>query len=156
MNEIEELLAREHIRNVIYRYCIAIDGRDWDGVRACFAPDATVSHGAYNGPADKFLGFAINILEQMTETVHLLGGIAIEFEDGLAKTNAPFTSFHHIPGKYDKVGPVVTDGVDTDWISAGRYRDTLQCFDGEWKIINRQAYNDWTRRQPSRPAKTAV
>ena len=42
MNATEELLAREHIRNVIYSYCRAVDSRDWDAVRACFASNATI------------------------------------------------------------------------------------------------------------------
>lgn len=149
----DELLAREHIRDVIYRYCRALDSRDWEGVRACFAPDATINHGSYSGPVDRFLDFAIDILEKMDETLHSVGGVSIEFEDGIAKTNATFTSFHHIPGKYDKVGPVPTEGVDTDWMVAGRYCDRLQSVDGVWKITKRQAYNDWTRREPSRKAK---
>ena len=153
MNVNDELLAREHIRNVIYSYCRAVDSRDWDGVRASFAPDATISHGSYSGPVDKFLDFAIDILDKMTDTVHSVGGISIEFEGEQAKTNATYTSFHHIPGKYDKVGPVPTGGVDTDWMVAGRYCDTLQRIDGVWKITQRQAYNDWTRREPSRRAK---
>jgi len=156
MSVTEELLAREHIRSVIYGYCRAVDSRDWNNVRACFAPDATISHGSYSGPVDKFLDFAIDILDKMGETLHSVGGVSIEFVDGVAKTHATYSSFHHIPGKYDKVGPVPTDGVDTDWLVAGRYCDTLQCFDGVWKITNREAYNDWTRREPSRPAKTPV
>ena len=153
MNATEELLAREHIRNVIYSYCRAVDSRDWDAVRACFASNATISHGSYSGPVDKFLDFAVGILEKMDETLHSVGGISIAFEDGIAKTNATYNSFHHIPGKYEKVGPVPTDGVDTDWIVAGRYCDTLERFDGVWKITKRQAYNDWTRREPSSKAK---
>jgi len=153
MNVNDELLAREHIRNVIYSYCRAVDSRDWDSVRACFSPEATISHGSYSGPVDKFLVFAIDILERMNETLHSVGGVCIEFEAGIATTHATYNSFHHIPGKYSKVGPVPTDGVDTDWIVAGRYCDTLECFEGVWKITKRQAYNDWTRREPSRIAK---
>ena len=153
MNVTEELLAREQIRHVIYSYCRALDSRDWETVRVCFAPNAMINHGSYSGPADKFLDFAINIIEKMNETVHSIGGVSIEFDGSIAQTHAPFTSFHHIPGKYDKVGPVPTDGVDTDWMVAGRYCDTLERIDGVWKITKRQAYNDWTRREPSRKAK---
>lgn len=153
MNATEELLAREHIRNVIYSYCRAVDSRDWDAVRACFASNATISHGSYSGPVDKFLDFAVGILEKMDETLHSVGGISIEFDGDIAKTHTTYSSFHHIPGKYDKVGPVPTDGVDTDWMVAGRYCDTLERIGGVWKITKRQAYNDWTRREPSSKAK---
>ena len=52
-------------------------------------------------------------------------------------------------GEHAQVGPVVTNGVETDWIVAGRYRDTLRLIDNEWKIINRIGSTDWDRVEPT-------
>lgn len=80
----EELLARENIRDVIYRYCRAVVSRDWESVRACFAQDASISHGSYSGPVDKFLDFAVGIFpgDMMKRSVG-----CISFSDTILKLN---------------------------------------------------------------------
>jgi len=150
MNAMEERQQRDLIRTVIHNYCRAIDERRFDDVMALFSEDSKIEHGSYKGTAEKFLGFLKDNLNKMEVTLHNLGGIIVEFEaPDLAHSHATFTSFHRISAKYAQVGPVVTNGVDTDWIVAGRYRDTLQLIDGEWKIIARLGSTDWDRVEPS-------
>ncbi len=43
---ISEMLAREEIRELRYRYCRAIDARDFEAVEACFTPDVLIDYGA--------------------------------------------------------------------------------------------------------------
>ena len=45
--DINELIAREEIRNLIHGYCRAIDEKDWDTVRGSFMEDAIISHGPF-------------------------------------------------------------------------------------------------------------
>ncbi len=40
-----ELLAREEIRELRYRYCRAIDARDFEVVEACFTPNVCIDYG---------------------------------------------------------------------------------------------------------------
>lgn len=40
---VEELLAREQIREVVVRYCRGIDAGDFDAVASCFTEDATLN-----------------------------------------------------------------------------------------------------------------
>ncbi|MEP1230564.1 MAG: nuclear transport factor 2 family protein [Litorimonas sp.] len=150
MNVTEENLQRERIRNVIYNYCRAIDERRFDDVMKSFSVDATIKHGSYNGAAKDFIGFLSNVLNKMDVTLHNLGGIIVTFEgNDLAHSHATFSSFHRMSGDHAQVGPVVTNGVETDWIVAGRYRDTLRLIKGEWKIIDRIGSTDWDRVEPS-------
>lgn len=150
MNAIEENLQRERIRNVIYNYCRAIDERNYNDVMASFAADATIKHGAYNGTAKGFIEFLSDVLNKMDVTLHNVGGIIVTFEgDDLAHSRATFSSFHRMSGEHAQVGPVVTNGVETDWIVAGQYRDTLRLINGEWKIIDRIGSTDWDRVQPT-------
>ena len=151
MNVMEEQQQCERIRTVIHKYCRAIDERRFDDVMASFSADAKIKHGSYNDTAKNFVGFLSNVLNRMEDSLHTLGGIIVEFErHDLAYSHATFTSFHRISAQHAKVGPVVTNGVDTDWIVAGRYRDTLQLIKGEWKIIDRIGTTDWDRVEPSR------
>ena len=150
MNAIEENLQRERIRNVIHNYCRAIDERRFDDVMKAFSADAKIKHGSYDGSAKNFVGFLSNVLNKMDVTLHNLGGIIVTFEsDDLATSHATFSSFHRMSGEHAQVGPVVTNGVETDWIVAGRYRDTLRLIDNEWKIINRIGSTDWDRVEPT-------
>lgn len=151
MNSVEESLQRERIRAVIHNYCRAIDERRYDDVMASFSEDATIEHGSYKGPAGNFVGFLSNVLNKMDVTLHNLGGIIVTFDDPEhATSHATFSSFHRISGEHEQVGPVVTNGVETDWIVAGRYRDTLQLIDGDWKIIDRLGSTDWDRVEPAK------
>ena len=150
MNAIEESLQRERIRGVIHNYCRAIDERRFDDVMKSFSEEATIKHGSYDGLAKNFVGFLSNVLNKMDVTLHNLGGIIVTFEsDDLAHSHATFSSFHRISGEHAQVGPVVTNGVETDWIVAGRYRDTLRLINGEWKIIDRLGSTDCDRVEPS-------
>ena len=150
MNTIEKNLQRERIRNVIYNYCRAIDQRRFDYVMKSFSADAKIKHGSYDGPAKDFVGFLSNVLNKMDVTLHNLGGIIVTFEgDDLAHSHATFSSFHRMNGEHAQVGPVITNGVETDWIVAGRYRDTLRLIEGKWKIINRIGSTDWDRVEPT-------
>ena len=153
MNAMEDCQKRDLVRTVIHKYCRAIDARRFDDVMALFSEDAKIEHGSYKGTAEKFLGFLKDNLDRMEVTLHNLGGIIVEFEaPDLAHSHATFTSFHRISAQHAQVGPVVTNGVDTDWIVAGRYRDTLRLIEGEWKIIARIGSTDWDRTEPSAPS----
>ena len=146
MNAVEENLQCERIRSVIHNYCRAIDERRFDDVMASFSHDATIKHGSYEGTAVNFMGFLKDVLNRMDVSLHNLGGIIVSLDGpDKATSHATFSSFHRISGAHAKVGPVVTNGVDTDWIVAGRYRDKLQLIDGEWKIIARLGTTDWDR-----------
>ena len=150
MDAIEESLQRERIRDVIYNYCRAIDERRFDDVMASFSVDASIEHGSYKGPAENFVGFLESILNRMDVTVHNVGGVIVTLDGPeSASSHATFSSFHRISGDHAQVGPVVTNGVETDWIVAGRYRDKLRLIGDEWKIIERLGTTDWDRIEPS-------
>ena len=150
MSAIEESLQRERIRSVIHNYCKAIDERSFDDVMASFSPDASIQHGSYKGSAGDFVGFLSDILNKMDVTLHNVGGVIVTLDGPeSASSHATFTSFHRISAKHAQVGPVITNGVETDWIVAGRYRDRLRLIDDKWKIIDRIGSTDWSRTEPS-------
>ena len=47
--DVEELIARQEITDVLHRYCRAVDRRDPDLLRSVYHPDATDDHGVYAG-----------------------------------------------------------------------------------------------------------
>lgn len=136
------------LRILIHSYCEAMDSQDWDKVRACFATDAVIKHGSFSGPANRFIEFAINIVSQTESCTHLVDSVDIHFEDDIALRNTHFSSRQIISGLHEKLGPVVTHGLDTEWLVKGRYLDKLMHINGTWKIIERQGYNDQTEINP--------
>ena len=52
--EIERFVDEEMVRRVRQRWAFARDYGDWEGMRACFHPDATVCVSWFSGPAATF------------------------------------------------------------------------------------------------------
>ena len=48
----ERVADRLQIQDLIYRWCRSIDRLDFDAMRSVFHPDATDTHGAYDGGVD--------------------------------------------------------------------------------------------------------
>lgn len=148
---IEELLAREQIRDVLHRYCKGIDRRDWALVRACFADDHVHNHGGIHGSADDFVRMACAVLLMIPATHHTIGNVHFTFsEDGLSvQTEANFVAYHLIEAGHMEGTPVTTHGKATDWIVAGRYCDRMERRGGAWIIVRRDAVHDWERVDPA-------
>lgn len=151
MEIIEQLWAREQIRDILHAYCQGIDRRDWDMVRGCFAADHVHSHGAFTGSAETFIGFASTALQNIPATHHSLSNVHFDFAaDGLsATTQANFIAYHLIEAGHIEGTPVPTGGKATDWIVAGRYIDRFEKRDGRWIIVARNAVHDWERIDPA-------
>ena len=147
----EELLDREMIREVIYRYCKAVDQMDWDLLFKCFTADAKHEHGPYAGDNKYFKGVVESVISSADGTHHTIGTIIIELDGDNAKTESSFVAYHRFPGGPVDATPIPTNGVDTDWILAGRYLDDFVRTDDGWKISRRQAPQDWMRIEPAGP-----
>ena len=152
MDKLEELWAREQIKDHLHRYCKGIDRRDWPLVRSCFADDHVHSHGEFTGPPDEFVGFASALLELIPATHHSITNVHFTFSpDGKSvETEANFVAYHLIEAGHTEGLPVPTEGKATDWIVAGRYCDTFEKRDGSWIIVKRTAVHDWERYDPAR------
>jgi 3-phenylpropionate/cinnamic acid dioxygenase small subunit len=153
MDKVEQLLAREEIRDILHCYCKGIDRRDWKLVRSCFADDHIHKHAEYTGPPDEFIGFASQILEKVPDTHHSISNVHIDFSsDGnSASTEANFVAYHYIQEGTPEFTPVPTGGKATDWIVAGRYCDKFEKRDGKWIIVRREAFHDWERYEEANP-----
>ena len=148
---IEEMAAREEIRDVLHRYCKGIDRRDWALVRSCFADDHVHRHSTFVGSAEAFISFASVVLGTIPATHHSVSNVHFAFaENGLSvETEANFVAYHLIEAGHTEGTPVPTGGKATDWIVAGRYCDRLEKRGGQWIIVQRQAWHDWERVDPA-------
>ncbi|GAB5459046.1 MAG: hypothetical protein Hens3KO_20760 [Henriciella sp.] len=146
MSRIEELWAREKIRDRLIVYCQAIDQRDWPLLRSCFGDDHQHDHGSFQGDADAFIAFAKQHLTRAEFCRHILTNIHIVLEaDGLhAQTQSSFFSIQRFPGEGETPS--------TDWLVSGSYHDTLVCDQEDWLIVKRVGKNEWIRKETVQPS----
>ncbi len=128
---VQLLLARGEMYDLGIRYGIAIDLRDWDHMRACFAPQMAARYGA---------GMEFTEIEKLVDwliatrfhpfTLHMMGNQLVEFDGDTARmeTYAKITHEHTDP---------LTGLEHRDAGGGGRYLDRLQKVNGHWRIGER-------------------
>ncbi len=136
---IEEVVAREEIRDVLLRYTRGIDRLDLELVRSCYHDDARDDHGAYQGDLDGFLAWVGDALSYFDSTMHFIGNQLIEIEGDVAHTESYCVAYHR-RGARDGEQP-------HDLVTALRYVDRLERrAEGQWRIADRVCVFDWSRR----------
>jgi hypothetical protein len=136
----ESLLAKDSIRDVLYRYCRGIDRCDRELLMSVYWPDGVDNHGMFNGRASDYCDYVIPLLQTMARTMHHLTNILIEL-DGLemARVETYFLALHELKN----------GGELSELVVAGRYLDRFDRRGGEWKIKERFVLLDWNQQQRS-------
>lgn len=123
---LQELLDKEAIREVIYRFCRGNDRRDGEMMKSCFHPDATDDHGLYCGPAQGYFEASKERDARVRAIHHLVGQTLVEVAGDAAAAETYATAT--IDG-FVGDGEVLTLTV--------RYLDRFERRAGEWKISDR-------------------
>ena len=134
--QIDDLLSKQEINDVLTRYARGIDRADLDLLKSCYHPDAIEEHGPnYSGPASEYFDGAIERIRAMGTMCHYLCNVHIELEGDIAYCEAYVLTFVRLQ----------KDGVDIDTLTGGRLRDKFERRNGEWKISYRKIVFDWNR-----------
>lgn len=132
----QRLWAEAEIRRVLLQYARGVDRLDLDLVRACYHPDATDSHGSFEGTVDEFVTWVARVLRRYDATMHLLGSPLIELiDDRTAAVETYGMAFHRTAG-----GPP-----EHNLVTGFRFVDRFECRDQEWRIAHRIAVSEWSR-----------
>lgn len=144
MAQLQRLLDKDAIRDVIYKYCRGMDRRDWDLVASTFHPGAYDDHGVYRGDAGGFIEFSKPRHDHVTMSMHHIGNILIEFqtsERALVESYCIGTHRYAPGGEGARKAITSSRSEDVDkpleltmWV---RYVDVVTKRDGEWRIENR-------------------
>lgn len=132
---LQALADKEAIREVLYRYCRAVDRRDWDLLRSVYFEDAFEDHGPVarcNAP--EYIDIMQKRVEVGNRTIsqHVMYNILIDLDGDTARSEGYFRA-------------VVGGGGSTDLLTAGgRYIDQLERRDGQWRISHRIALVEWS------------
>jgi len=133
MDAVEELVARDHIRQLAHRYALAVDGKDLDGMAALFVPD--VDNGRFGTGPEGVKRFFDQSMRRYHCSVHFVGNHVIDFDDddhahGVVYCRAQ----HHVlePEHW--------------WDEVLAYWDTYERVDGDWRFRRRQV-RSWYRQE---------
>lgn len=143
---LEQLLAKDAIRDCLFRYCRGIDRADETALRSACWPDGTDHHGPYNGSASGFVDWAMKTLPFIERGIHQIHNILIEFRPGGAAVESYFSAFQRQQG---------AEGKMQQWDMKGRYLDWFVKRGDEWRILNRVVVFDWTEEMPLPPGTEA-
>jgi hypothetical protein len=138
---LSELLDKQAISEVLIRYCRGIDRCEPDLLRSVYWPEATDSHGVFDGNALEFADFILPFLRRFRTTSHCLSNIAIRLAGDRAAVESYVTAHHERTG----------DSGAEDYVVGGRYLDLFERRGEEWRILARRFVEDWNQVRPSMP-----
>lgn len=133
---LDEVVAREQIRDALSRYARGVDRLDLDLALSAFHPGAVDHHGRNVGDPRTIFPLIFERLRAHVAGGHFLGCSVIEFRSASeACAETPAVGFHRIR----------TDSGLTDLRIGLRYVDRFEECDGTWAITHRHVLEDWRR-----------
>jgi len=143
MSELDELrgavatlVAKDQIRDCLYRYSRAIDRIDAGMLSSVFHDDAIIDFGVlFKGSKQEFIETSIAVQKRQTDCQHLIGNILIELDGDVAAVESYEMARHLTP---------LPTGIK-DMVMAARTLDRFERRDGRWAIAYRKKVLDWSR-----------
>ena len=133
--EVQALLDRQAIHDVVVRYCRGIDRLDLELVRGCYHPDATDDHGSFLGTRDEYVEWVGGVLMRYTGTMHVVANHLVELDGDVARSETYGVAYHHGDPPDDH---------RRNFTTGFRYVDRFERRDREWRIATRVAVREWT------------
>jgi len=131
-----ELLDERDIRELLLRYCRGVDRCDAELIASCFHPDAVDDHGSWIRRGSEVAEYITQRLRPGdASAMHFLGNVRAEVAGDSAIAESyllAFRAFRRDDKPYTRT-------------RALRFVDRLERRQGEWRIIERVAVDDWNR-----------
>jgi len=133
--EVQALLDKQAIYEVIVRYCRGVDRLDRKLLESVYWPEATDDHGTYNGPASGFIDRAMVGLADMIKTQHFIGNCLIELDSPTrAHAETYVNAYHQVKTRF---------GAE-EYTGGGRCLDTFEKRGKEWRFLSRTVCIDYS------------
>ena len=160
--DIEELVSRKNIHEVLTRYCRGIDRCDIDLLRSVYWEDGFDDHGTFAGNAQEFAEYVIPAIQASFEvTMHAITNVHMDIAGDVACTECYVIAYHKFRGDRDKAELIFgsryveqfdwseTGLLPQQFFFGGRYIDRFERRGGEWRIFKRTVVMDWNDTRPS-------
>ncbi len=139
---VEELIARQEITDVVKRLARGTDRLDEELMASCYHPDGFDDHNSFRGSGTEFARWVCEVLPHFRATHHFIADPSIRLDGDTAQVDT-YCEAHHV-------------GDDTDMVLGLRYVDRFEQRDGTWLIAKRVCAFDWTYTIPFDPDKRFV
>ncbi len=129
----EQLSDSAAILEILHCHCRGLDRVDAQLLKNCYWPEAEVDYGSFVGPAHTFadvIGPALSGAYELTR--HCIGNVHIQVLDDTARVESYVNATHLFKGGTQEMR------------FEGRYLDTLEKRDSQWKMIHRKVVMDWS------------
>lgn len=134
MDDIQALLDKQAIAEVLADYARGADRIDVDLLTSVFHPDAEADYGAmFTGTGHEFAAFLATVHPTMEAHHHQLGNMTIRVEGDRAGSET-YVSV--------RLRTRSESGVPIDIASHGRYVDRWERREGRWRIAHRRYLHD--------------
>jgi 3-phenylpropionate/cinnamic acid dioxygenase small subunit len=134
---VEEMLDKQEIVELLYRYATALDGRDWPALAAVFAEDGVADYTSLGLPAcegpDAIVAACRQTLIGFDATQHLITNPTVDLAGDPARARCYFQAQHRLAG---------APGGD-NYIVAGTYEDEVVRSPDGWRIARRTLIPTW-------------
>ncbi|MEI7754275.1 MAG: nuclear transport factor 2 family protein [Actinomycetota bacterium] len=136
-DQLDRLQSHDDIRQLIARYCWALDTLDRELFNTVFTPDATarLGRGTQHGP-DEMWALIHSVLATLDLSQHLVGSQLID----LHAEGSTATSRCHFHAQHVRAS---AEG-GSQYVIAGRYDDQLVRTSHGWRIAHRKLTMLWT------------
>lgn len=130
---LETLQAERDIVRLLYDYAAAVDGRDFDGIAACYWDDAFEDHSpGYCGPVAGYIEWLREIMLPGPVLWHQYGNIKVDVAEGADAAHVD--SYCQSAATFLGAG-----GMPAGWLLQGlRYVDVVARRDGAWRFQQRR------------------
>ena len=130
-NPSDELTEKAAILDVIHRYALALDRKDWKLLDRCFTQDARLDYTTAGGPAGSYRtelrAWLIEILEPVPVLQHFVSNVIIELDGDRARATVYGVSVNQFDS--NEGGPTLVCG--------GIYHDRLEKGSEGWRFSER-------------------
>lgn len=138
--QLQNLIDRQAIEDVIARYSRTLDWLDDEGQARCYWPDADIDYGFFTGKASEFVPVVMAIERASQRRWHMLSGLQVML---VSATRASAECYGMASGIRN------SDGQWSGNLYGGRYLDEFEKRGGEWRIIKRKYVMDWSLPLPN-------
>jgi 3-phenylpropionate/cinnamic acid dioxygenase small subunit len=126
------------IHEVMYRYGMAVDRRDWDLYRQVFTDDASIDYSESGGPRSDLeaaVTWLAEVLEPFAGLHHNMTNHVVELEGDAARSCTYYLAVHSLADGR---------GAETVLVVGGFYQDRLRRTASGWRIAERVERMVWT------------
>jgi 3-phenylpropionate/cinnamic acid dioxygenase small subunit len=131
------LTDRVEINDLLIRYAVSLDSRDWAQLATCFTEDAVADYGELAGQndcRDDIVATCRHAVGGLDASQHFVGNFVIASDGDVATASSYLHAQHYL---------VSASGTNT-FVGAGTYYDRLIRSPLGWRITHRRLEVTWT------------